>query len=117
MRALADEQVWPIAHGGGDVAGHREHFASLVERQAGRDRRAAVLRAFYNNNARREPAYDAIANGEVLRIGWRTERVLAQQQAVERDPRGELPVLGRIDQVEPAAEHGDGAPLRLQRSF
>ncbi len=92
-----------------DGAGDGEHFAPLLRRQPRRDERAGSQRGLHHQRALRKPGDDAVAPGEVGGQGRRAERIFADHHALAGDAVRQVAVAGRIDTVQPRADHGDGA--------
>ena len=95
--------------------GHGEHLAPLLEREIGRDQRAAALARLDDDRRRAEPGDDAVARREPPGRGLDAGRVLRDDEARVGDAARELGVRGRIVAVDAAAEDGDGRPARLER--
>ena len=99
-----------------DLAGHREHLASLLEREVGGDQRAAPLARLDDDRRRAEPGDDAVARRKAPRRGLDAGRVLGDDEPASRDAPRELGVRGRIVAVDAAAEHGDRRAARVERA-
>ena len=95
-----------------DLARHREHLASLLEREVGGDQRAAALARLDDDRRRSEARDDAVARGESPRRRLDAGRVLRHDQPGLRDAPRELGVRGGVVAVDAAAEHGDGRRCR-----
>lgn len=84
-------------------------LAPLLASHAGRDQRAGTLGCLDNDSAAGDSGDDAVAPGEILRLGAVADRAFGNEQAFSRDLGIEALVLGRVDVVDCAAKLGDGA--------
>ncbi len=116
--SLLDEGVGRPGEFVGDVAGDGEDFPALLEGAAGGDAGAAELAGLDHQDSARQAADDAVAQGEIVRIGAGGERKFADQRAAEfEDLLGELAIFARVDDIDAGAEDGDGASAGLHRSL
>ena len=114
---LLNDLVRPLALRRGDRARHREDLAALVERRIYRMPGARLESRLGDQRAQRHAGQDAVAAREVVRLGPRAQRVLAEHRAAARidDSRGQIAVLARVELVQPARHHRQGSPAPLQR--
>ena len=117
LRALLDQSMGAGGERRVDAARHREHLPSIVEREPSRDERAAPLRRFDDHRAVRHAGNDAIAGGKVFRPRRRTDGPLTDETTGLREALRELPVLGRIDDVDPRAEYCDRVSTGAERAL
>src|SRR5215471_14296145 len=82
LRSVADQPMSALGEGGVNGPRNREHFASLLRREARGDERAAVQRGFDDEHASREAADHAVSPGKVLRQRRGTERKLGGDTAL-----------------------------------
>ena len=94
------------------MAGNREHLASLLGGIARGDERARSRAASTITTPETKPEMMRLRRGKSLSRGWKPGRHLGDEAAALADPALQLGVLGRIDPVEAAGEHGDGAALQ-----
>ena len=113
---MLEQRVRARAQRARDLAGDGEDLAPLLEREVGRDQGAAALARLDDDGdggeARDDPVPRREAPGRRLDPG----RVLRDDEAGRRDPARELGVRRRVVAVDPAAEHGDGDAVRLERA-
>ena len=107
--ALLDQAVGAFGTRIERRARHGEHFAALLERQPRRDQRARAFRRLDHDDAERKPGDQAIAAGKIARPRLPAERHFGDREAGRQDGLQEVAVLGRIDPILAAGEHGDGA--------
>ena len=94
------------------MAGHGEHLAALLGGHARGDQRAGAARRLDDQHAQRDAGDDAVAAREILRAGQKPGGFSLTRQPRSPMRRCKLGVLGRIDVVDAAGEHGDGAVRR-----
>ena len=116
-RPVLDEAIGAFRARVEGMAGHGEHLAALLGGGAGGDEGAGAPRRLHDQDGQRNAGDDAVAAREVLGARHEARRVLADEAAHLADPGLQLGVLGRIDVVEAAREHGDraGRQRRLVR--
>ena len=103
--SVAQQAMAPGVGAPVDGARHREDVATEVGGEAGRDERAAVERRLDDDDRAGQRRHDAVAAGEVPGVGARPRRMLGQQGPARGDLAGERGVLGRVDDVDAAAQH------------
>ena len=100
-----------------DLARHGEHLPPLLEREVGRDQRAAPLARLDDDRRRTEAGDDPVARRKAPRRRLDARARTRRRPAPRRRPaRASSRVRGRIVAVDAAAEHGDGHPARLERA-
>ena len=99
----------------GDLTRDREDLSPLLEREVGRDQRAAALAGLDDYRGGAETRDDPVPGREAPRRRLDSGRVLRDDQTARRDLPCELAVRRRVVTVDAAAEHGDGDPACLQR--
>ena len=118
LGSLLDEGVGGPGEFVGDVAGDGEDFPALLQGAAAGDAGAAELSGFDHQDAARQAADDAVAQGEIVRIGAGGERKFADQRAAQfEDLLAELAIFAGIDDIDAGAEDGDGASAGLHGSL
>ena len=100
----------------GDLAGHREHLAPLLEREIGRDQRTAPVASLDDHRRRRETGDHAVPCREPPRCGLHPRRVLGDDESARPDAASQLPMSGRVVAVDPTAEHRDRRAAGLERA-
>ena len=113
--AEAEQRVRPVRERRGDLARHGEHLAALVEREVGRDQRAAALARLDDDRRAREAGDDPVSGRKPPRRRLDTRRVLGHDQPALGDLGREARVRARVVAVDAAAEHGDVVPPALER--
>ena len=91
------------------MAGNGEDFAPLLGGEARGDEAARASRRLDDEHAQRQAGDDAVASREVLAARGEAEGHFADEAAALADLALQVLVLGWIDVVEAAGEHGDGA--------
>ena len=107
--ALAQQLVAAARPGIERRAGHREDLAALFSGQARGDQRSGARRRLDHQHALAESRDDAVAAGKVACLGLEAERHLREDQARFANRLVECLVLRRVDHVEAAGQHRDGA--------
>ena len=106
MAALGERRV--------DRTGNRKHVASCVGGNAGRDQRARAHRRFDHQHAACKPRDDAVATWEVVRDRRSAQRELGNHDAFGANPMRQRAIAGRIDRVDPGADHRDRAGVTVR---
>ncbi len=114
LSPVLNQAVGALAGPRRQVARHGEHIPPLLRRDVRCQQCAAGFRRFNDYHTQRQSADRAIAHGEVLAFRRRAGRELRHQRAAFHNGGGQMAMLGRIDCIDPAAEHGDGAPTCVQ---
>lgn len=110
VRALLDEVVATFCARIERGAGDGEDLAVLLESHARRDERAGALGRLDDDDTEREPGHQAVAAWKVPGAGLPAHGHLGDQGAtLVQDGFGQRDVLGRIEFVEPAGQHGHGS--------
>src|SRR5579875_628512 len=117
LRSILNQPVRAAAAPAGDGAGNRQYITPLFSRKARSDERSARLRRFCDECRQRQPADDAVARGKVASVGLRSWRILRDDRAacLLDDAHRQSRVLRGIDEIRPAAKHGDGASTSFER--
>src|SRR5689334_7247815 len=115
--ALFYQQVRAPAQLVGDVAGDGEDFAALVDGELGGDGGTGVLSALHDQDTEAHAADDAVADGEVLGKCGGAHGEFGDDEPARGELTGELPVLAGVDDVDAAAEDGDGIGGAAERSL
>lgn len=97
------------------AAGDGKDRSSLLAGEAGRDQRARALGRLDHDDAERDPRDQPIAAGKILSPRSEAGRPLADEKAALADRPLQVIILGRIDDVDAAGEHGDGAMLERRK--
>src|SRR5690348_16880117 len=99
-----------------DRARYREHFASLIAGAARRDQRSRAQTRFDDERSQSKPRDDSVASRKILGTTGRARREFADEGTVLRNPRCELAMTQRKDEIGSGAEHGDGGGAHIERS-
>src|SRR5207237_9420484 len=114
--ALAQQLVGANAHRIENAAGYRQHVAALLEREIGRDQRAAAVAGFDDNRSARQARDDAIASGKIDRVRRYAGREFRDERAaaVLGNPPRQRAVFRWIDLIEAIPEDGKGSTACLE---
>ena len=115
-RAEPEQRVGPGRQRRGDLTGHREDLPTRLEREVGRDQRAASLARLDDHGRSGKPGDDPVPGREPPRRRLDPGRVLRGDEAPLADSPRELGMRGRIVAVDAAAEDRDRQPAGLERS-
>ncbi len=110
-----DQPVRAAAQRGGHRAGDGQYLAALLQGHRRRDQRPALARRLDDDEPERQPADDAVAQGEVEAQGLPRQRELCHHGPAPFDDAVEQPlVLGGVDLAQPRAQdgHRPSAPKR-----
>ncbi len=112
----AEERVRPGRERLARVARHRQHRPPLGAGPAGGDERPALLAGPDHHHHLGHPGDDPVPGREVgRRPGVPSGCSETSAPPASRIRREQLPVLRRVADVDPGAEHGHGVAARLQR--
>ena len=118
LGALANQIVGAAAARVERRTRHGEDFPALLAGEARGDKRTGPHRRLDHDDAEREPGDNAVAAGEMTRLGLDAARQFAEHEAA--CPYGVIQcrVFARVDDVDATGEHRDGGcrpcrPLRL----
>ena len=114
--AELEQRVRPGRERGRDLARHREHLPPLLERQIGRDERAAPLARLDDDGRRAQAGDDAVARRKPPRRGLDSGRVLRDDEPGVRDPACELGVRGRDSRGRCRSRGRRPSSRRLERA-
>ena len=115
-RTEPEQRVRPGGQRARDLSRHCEHVAALLEREVGRDERAAPLARLDDDRRRAETGDDPVARREAPRRRLDARLVLGDDEARLADPARQLGVRRRVVAVDPAAEHGDRRAAAVERA-
>ena len=113
--AVAEQAMAPGAVGRENAAGHDKNFPALIRGEIDRDERAAAGGRFDDDHAETEAGDDPVAGGKIRRVRLPARRIVGDERALLDDPRRQVLVLGRVNDVDAAAKHGDRSAARLDR--
>jgi hypothetical protein len=82
---------------------------ALFAREPRGDQRTGPLGCLHHDDTERDAGDQAVAAREILAAWRKTWRAFGDEQATLADRRLQLFILRRIDDVDAAGEHGDGA--------
>jgi hypothetical protein len=91
------------------AARYGKNLSPLFAGKAGGDQRARALGRLGHHHAERDSGDQPVAAGKVLSPRRESGRPLADEHSPLADGAVQLLVLGRINIVDAAGEHGDGA--------
>ena len=94
-RTQLEQRVRPRRQRARDLAGNGEDLSALLEREVGRDQRAAALARLDDDGCRAEAGDDPVACREAPRSRLDARRVLGDDEAGGGDPARELGVRAR----------------------
>src|SRR6266851_2858523 len=114
LRSVLDELMTTDREWILDTSRDAKHLASLLQRHARGDQRAAALRRLNHYHAEAEAADDPIAHREATRYGQRPVLGLGNHRAGRRNRQRQLGMFRGIDPVEPGRHHGNGWTLPFQ---
>ncbi len=116
-RALLDQQVGALAHGGVDVPWHGKQVPVLLQRPVHRDHSAAVRAAFHRHYPQAQAAEDAVAHREVLPPVLRPRRVLGDEGPGGGHVLIEPAVLPGVGYIHSAPQHRHHRSAALQSAL
>ena len=115
-RAIAQQGMGTAVPAAKHIAGYGQHVASLLERTARGDERAALLSRFDDDDGSSQAADDAVAEGEEPAPRPCARHQLGRDAAAHLYLSSERRVLGRVDDIDSRSEDADRASAGLERS-
>ena len=101
---------------GENLAGDAEHFAVLFQRLIHRPAGAAFDPGLHHQRSHGDAADEAVAAGKAAGFRYHARRVFADHRPLLLNPPEQVRVFPGVNPVQPAGQHGDGAPAGLQRA-
>ncbi len=114
-RAILEERVRSGGSRRENRARNRRDVAAVPRRATRRDEGAALLRGFDDADDAREARDDAVPNGKVPGLRFRSHRKLRDRGPRQEQRREQILLLRRVTDVDAAAEDGDGPSARVER--
>ena len=112
--AVAQQPIRPRGCARRDPARHRTHRAPEVAGEIRRDQRTRWIRGLHHHRHLGQRGHDPVARREAPPERPRAERQLGDHGPLPHDPLVEAQVLARIRDVDPARQHRNRPPTRVE---
>jgi hypothetical protein len=114
LGALLDELVGSVTAASENIARHSKNVAPLLDREIGCDQSPTAQACLDHHGSQAQAADNPITRWEIAGIWLSAQCVFAHHGPVFCDLLGQTGILLGVDDVDPAAQHGDRPAAGLQ---